>query len=153
MTAPQRVQLIGLVDLERSLSSDHGPMDEGLAVWSIEMVSAAALDITKRSWSGPLDVPPGAMAVLALSTRRLYTNPDRFTREAEGDYSYGLDATVTKSDIFTPNEEATLREYRRAQRPKGIGTIGTYRGDSCGGSTRYVPDGSRRGFPWYEGDA
>lgn len=148
-----RVRLIDPVDLERSLTSDSGPMDEGLAGWVVEMVSAAALDITRRSWSDPLDVPPGATAVLALAARRLYTNPDRFTREAEGDYSYGLDATVTKADIFTPNEIRTLQEYRTSQKPRGIGTVGTRRGDVPAMSTRYVPDGSRYGFPWYEGDA
>lgn len=152
MTAPERVRLIDPVDLERSLSSDHGPMDEGLAAWAIEMVSAAALDITRRSWTGPLDVPPGAMAVLALATRRLYTNPDRFTREQEGDYSYGLDATVTKAAIFTPDEAKILGEYRAVQRPRGIGTISTYRGDLPRTSTRYVPDGTEYGLPWYEGD-
>lgn len=149
-----RVRLVDVADLDRSLSSDYGVLDEGLADWAIEVVSAAALDITKARWADPMDVPPGAMAVLALATRRLYTNPDRFTREAEGDYSYGLDATVTKADIFTPSERATLLEYRAgAQRVKGIGTIGTYRGDAYGPQTRYVPDGSAYGFPWYaEGD-
>lgn len=147
-----RVRLIDPVDLERSLSSDAGPLDEGLATWVIEMVSAAALDITRRHWSDPLDVPPGAMAVLALAARRLYTNPDRFTRESSGDYSYGLDATVTKADIFTPNEIRTLQEWRVSQRPKGIGTIGTRRSDVKPIGTRYVPDGSEFGFPWWGDD-
>lgn len=145
-----RVRLVDVADLERSLSSDYGPLDEGLADWAIELVSAAALDITKAKWADPLDVPPGAMAVLALATRRLYTNPDRFTRESEGDYSYGLDATVTKADIFTPAERATLLEYQAGPaRVKGLGTIGTYRGDMYGHRTGYVPDGTRYGFPWY----
>ena len=147
-----RVRLIDPVDLERSLSSDAGPLDEGLATWVIEMVSAAALDITRRHWSDPLDVPPGATAVLALAARRLYTNPDRFTRESSGDYSYGLDATVTKADIFTPNEIRTLQEWRVSQRPKGIGTIGTRRGDAPRTNVAYVPDGSEFGFPWWGDD-
>lgn len=148
-----RVRLVDVADLERSLSSDYGPLDEGLADWAIELVSAAALDITKARWADPMDVPPGAMAVLALATRRLYTNPDRFTRESEGDYSYGLDATVTKADIFTPAERATLLEYQAGPvRVKGLGTIGTYRGDAYMSSTRYVPDGTRYGFPWYAED-
>lgn len=147
-----RIRLIDTADLERSLSSDAGPFDDGLASWAIELVSAAALDITKRHWTDPLDVPPGAMAVLALAARRLYTNPDRFTREQSGDYSYGLDATVTKSDIFTPNEVKTLVAYRAVQRPKGIGTIGVRRGDVTRPTHAYVPDGTTRGFPWYADD-
>lgn len=144
-----RVRLLELADLERSLASDSGAFDERLAMWVIEIVSAAALDITKRDWSSALDVPPGAMYVMALAARRLYTNPDRFTREAEGDYSYGLDATVTKADVFTPNEKARLQEYAGIRKLKGIGTLGTYRGDIAVSDTVYVPDGSRYGFPWY----
>lgn len=150
--AIERVRLVELADLERSLSSDSGPLDQGLAAWAIEMVSAAALDITRRDWRDSLDVPPGALAVLGMAVRRLYTNPDRFTREAEGDYSYGLDATVTKADIFTPGEKATLLEYRGARRQAGIGTLGTYRGDTYRSGTRYVPDGTEFGFPWYQED-
>lgn len=147
-----RIRLIDPADLERSLTTDSGPIDEGLSTWVIELVSAAALEITKRAWADPLDVPPGAMAVLALAARRLYTNPDRFTREQSGDYSYGLDATVTKADIFTPNEAKTLGEYRAVQRPKGIGTIGVRRGDVSRPTHAYVPDGTERGFPWYADD-
>lgn len=145
----ERIRLVEIADLERSLSSDYGSLDQGLAAWAIEVVSAAALDLTKRDWRSPADVPPGAMAVLAMATRRMYTNPDRFTREAEGDYSYGLDATVTKADIFTPNEKKTLLEYSSARRVSGIGTVGTYRGDVARSGTRYVPDGTEYGFPWY----
>ena len=150
MTAPNRPQLVEMADLERSLSSDVAMLDEGLAAWAIEMVSAAALDLTRRTWALPADVPPGAMAVLGMAARRLYTNPDRFTREAEGDYSYALDASVTNAAIFTAAERATLLEYRGARRQSGIGTLGTYRGDAYGARTGYVPDGSEFGFPWYE---
>lgn len=147
----ERIQLVDVADLERSLSSDYGVLDEGLAQWAIDMVSAAALDITKASWQSPLDVPPGAMAVLAMATRRLYVNPDRFTRESEGDYSYAFDSTVTKADIFTPPEKATLLEYRAgAARVRGLGTVGTYRGDMGLCTTCYVPDGTAHGFPWWE---
>ncbi|QNQ90722.1 hypothetical protein GP475_08785 [Corynebacterium poyangense] len=144
-----RTRLLETADLERSLSSDHGPLDEGLALWAIETVSATALQITGQNWVHPDDVPPAALAVIGLATRRLYTNPDRFTREAEGDYSYGLDATVTKADIFTPAEMRTLADFRTHKRPQGLGVIHTRRGDGYGLSTGYVPDGTRYGFPWY----
>lgn len=147
-----RVTLIEMADLERAVTGDHGHIDHGLATWAIEMVSAAAIDLTRQTWTDPSEVPPGAMAVLALACRRLYTNPDRYTRESEGEYSYGLDATVTKADIFTPNERSTLMEYRRGRRVSGIGTLGVYRGDVSPTGTRYVPDGTARGFPWYSED-
>lgn len=148
MATQDRAQLLEIDDLERSLSSDYGPLDRGLAEWTIEMVSAAALQITKQDWRDALDVPPGAMAAMAIAARRLYTNPDRFTREGDDGYSYGIDASATGAEIFTGAEEATLREFRRRQRPKGIGTIGTTRDDPMP-TGRFVPDGSQRGFPWY----
>lgn len=150
------MKLIESADLERSLSRENGPIDEGLAAWAIETVSAKALELTGRhnSWVEPDDVPAGAAATLGIACRRLYTNPDRFTREGEGDYSYGLDASVTKADIFTAAEESSLKAYgiNRAPRVKGIGTLSTYRGDAHEPSTVYVPDGTRKGFPWYDAD-
>lgn len=151
-----RVRLIESADLERSLSREHGPLDVGLAAWAVETVSAKALEITGRdgSWIEPEDVPAGAAATLGIACRRLYTNPDRFTREGEGDYSYGLDASVTKADIFTAAEEKSLKAYGATRRPrvKGIGTLSTYRGDAHEPRTVYVPDGTDAGFPWYDAD-
>lgn len=149
-----RVKLLDHEDIRRSLGADSGPFDTDLADWVIEMVSAAALDLTGRDWKDPLDVPVGALAILALAARRLYSNPDRFTRESEGDYSYGLDATVTKAGIFTPDEAGRLKAFRQARRVNGLETISTYRGDvRSPDGTVYVPDGGLIGFPWYnEGD-
>ncbi|WP_273352460.1 hypothetical protein [Corynebacterium resistens] len=145
----ERVKLVDVEDLKRSVGAES-PFDERLAEWAIEIVSATCLGVTGRAWVDPLDVPPAVMSVLGLATRRLYTNPDRFNREAEGDYSYGLDSSVTKADVFTPTELATLKRFSVApSAPRGIGTIGTYRGDEWGGETVYVPDGTRYGFPWY----
>lgn len=150
MSMAVKPELLDLEDLERSLPSDAGQFDTGLARWAIEMVSAAAVEITRQQWQVSADVPPGVMVVLAMAARRLYVNPDRFTREAEGDYSYAFDATVTKADVFTPAEIATLRDHSTAPKVKGLGTIGTYRGDLRSTSTIYVPDGTATGFPWYE---
>lgn len=149
-----RPSLIAPADLVRSIpGSDAGPIDEGLLQWAIETVSGRALAITGRAWSTPEQVPAGVYPILGVAARRLYVNPDRFTREAEGDYSYGLDASVTKASIFTADEEAALREEAVGGRTRGIGTLATRRGDAGAPRTRYVPDGTRCGFPWYaEGD-
>lgn len=150
----QRPLLIDPADLVRSIpDSDTGPVDQGLLQWAIETVSGRALAITGRPWSTPDDVPYGVYPILNVAARRLYVNPDRYTREAEGDYSYGFDASVTKASIFTPDEEASLREFAGVGRPKGIGTLSTRRGDVGEPRTIYVPDGTRYGFPWWnEGD-
>lgn len=152
MTTPNpRPRLVDFVDLERSLSSDHGPLDEGLAVWAIETVSARAVEVTERfDWSSSLDVPAGAAATIGLAVRRLYTNPDRMTREGEGDYNYGLDASVTKADVFTPAEEQSLRRYAATRRgPKGLGTVSTSRGDEYMPHGETVPSQGGQPFPWY----
>lgn len=148
-----RAILVDEFDLERSVTSDQEAFDSRLASWAIEMVSDAAIQVTKQTWQTAEDVPAGCISVLTLAARRLYTNPDRFTREAEGDYSYGLDATVTKADIFTPGELSVLQEYSKAPRVKGLGTLGTYRGDIGRTGTVYVPDGTAFGFPWYQDGA
>lgn len=152
--AQQRPLLIDPADLVRSIpGSDTGPVDQGLLQWAIETVSGRALAVTGRQWQSPDDVPYGVYPILNVAARRLYVNPDRYTREAEGDYSYGLDASVTKAAIFTPDEEASLREFGGAGRVKGIGTLSTRRGDVGEPRTHYVPDGTRYGFPWWaEGD-
>lgn len=150
-----RIRLVDPADLERSLSSDHGPLDEGLAAWAIQTVSAVALDITGQTWTTSIDVPAGASAVIGLAVRRLYTNPDRYTRIAEGDSSLGYDASVTKADIFTPGEVDTLRRYRLKPitRPKGIGTMSTTRGDAVARTDETVPVHRGEPFPWYrDGD-
>ena len=119
--AQQRPLLIEPADLVRSIpGSDTGPVDQGLLQWAIETVSGRALAVTGRQWQSPDDVPYGVYPILNVAARRLYVNPDRYTREAEGDYSYGLDASVTKAAIFTPDEEASLREFGGAGRVKGI---------------------------------
>lgn len=138
----EHAKLIHVHDLERSLPSDS-PFDARLACWVIEIVSAAALSLTGRSWSVPEDVPPGVMAVLALAARRQYTNPDRFTRESEGDYSYGLDRSVTSADIFTAAEQKTLLSFRKIKSPKGLQTMSTRREDAGLVETVYVPAGGR----------
>ena len=98
------VKLISSDDLKRSLPQEEAAtFDTGFAAWVIDMRIAA---------------------------RRLYTNPDRFTRESDGSYSYGLDSSVTKSEIFTPDQLAILRDYAtNTTKIKGFGTISTYRGD------------------------
>jgi hypothetical protein len=146
-------RLVATADLERSLTNDAGPLDMGLALWAIDVVSAKAVELTGRAWLVPDDVPAGARATMGVAARRLYTNPDRYTREADGSYSYGLDPSVTTADIFTAPEAASLRTYAvRAPRVRGLGTVSTYRGDVGEPRTVRVPDGTAEGFPWYNVD-
>lgn len=139
--------LISPEDLQRSLSSSAG-FDQGLAEWALEVVSNTARLIANRvEWTRE-NVPPVVQSTVSLAARRLYTNPDRMTREADGDYSYGLDSSVTNADVFTATEIATLRAYNPGRSTGGLRIVSTTRGDAHAPSGR-VPDGTRYGFPWY----
>lgn len=136
--------------LRRSLG-DAVTFDGALADWALEVVSNTARLIANRaSWTAE-NVPPAVQSVIGLAARRLYTNPDRFTREADGDYSYGLDSSVTNADVFTETEKGVLLGYRAQNRTGSVMTLSTTRGDAYQ-PTGYVPDGTRWGFPWYGGD-
>lgn len=136
--------------LRRSLG-DAVTFDDALADWALEVVSNTARLVANRSsWTAD-NVPPAVQSIVSLAARRLYTNPDRFTREADGDYSYGLDSSVTNADVFTETERGVLVGYRAQNRTGNVMTLSTTRGDAYQ-PTGYVPDGTRYGFPWYGGD-
>lgn len=136
--------------LRRSLG-DAEMFDDALADWALEVVSNTARLVANRSsWTAD-NVPPAVQSIVSLAARRLYTNPDRFTREADGDYSYGLDSSVTNADVFTETERGVLVGYRTQNRTGNVMTLSTTRGDAYP-PTGYVPDGTRYGFPWYGGD-
>ena len=136
--------------LRRSLG-DAVTFDDALADWALEVVSNTAKLIANRATWTIENVPPAVQSVISLAARRLYTNPDRFTRESDGDYSYGLDASVTNADVFTDTERGVLVGYRTGRKTGGLATLSTTRGDAYQ-PTGYVPDGTRYGFPWYGDD-
>lgn len=147
--------LISTDTLQASLT-DRSGFDTHLADWVLGVVSNTARVIANRlDWTAE-NIPPAAKSAVSMAARRLYTNPDRFTREASGDYSYGLDPSVTHADVFTPTEVGTLRKYAPGTSRASFGTLSTTRGDAGapapGHGTVYVPDGSRDGFPWYSAD-
>lgn len=136
----------------RSTLADQVEFDEDLAAWAIEVVSNTARLVANRvGWTAET-VPAAVRSVVSLAARRLYTNPDRFTRESSGDYSYALDSSVTNADVFTPTEIGTLRRFAPGVHRGGLCTLSTTRGDGYQ-LDGYVPDGGFIGFPWYaDGD-
>ena len=122
----ERVKLIDFEDFKRFFESSED-INKDLADMCIEIVSQEALYISGAKWKGHADVPLAILPVLVLACRRLYMNPDRFTRESNGEYSYALDSSVTDASIFTPNEVARLKEIggRRGNRLSGLGSIRT----------------------------
>ena len=142
--------LLSTEELQRSLF-DSTRFDTGLAEWAIGIVSDTARHISGRDWTAET-IPPAAESVVKLAARRLYTNPDRMTREQSGDYSYGLDSSVTKADVFTPQETAPLRAFAPGARTGGLRVVSTKREETGPYLDGYVPDGSEYGFPWYGGE-
>lgn len=144
----------GLITVEylQTTLADQTEYDTGLAAWAIEVVSNTARLVANRmDWTAGT-IPAVVKSTVSLAARRLYTNPDRFTRENSGDYGYSLDPSVTNADVFTPTELATLRKYAPQSNQGGLRTISTTRGDAYApDGTEYVPDGNPyyHGFPWY----
>lgn len=142
--------LISVEYLQSSLA-DAARFDIGLAHWAIDVVSNTARVIASQPEWDLESVPPAVETVISLAARRLYTNPDRFTRESSADYSYGLDPSVTHADVFTPTEIGTLRTYAPGRKTGGLTTLSTTREEPSLSRNGYVPDGTEFGFPWYGG--
>ena len=126
------LRLVDKTEFERSLGEGRGPYDEGLADYAIAAVSAEVLYLTGREWTSPEDLPAIVAAYALIASRRMYTNPDNFSRESEGSYTYALDASVTNADIFTPHERATIKRFAAlGYQPDEatFGTVSTKRGD------------------------
>lgn len=142
--------LITLEELQQSLF-DSSRFDVGLAEWVIGIVSDTARHVAAKPQWTVENIPPAAQSVVKLAARRLYTNPDRMTREQAGDYSFGLDSSVTKADVFTPSELATLKAFAPSAQTGGLRVVSTRREDAGPYFGERVPDGTRYGFPWYGG--
>lgn len=151
MTTPSNPAHLITPEYLQGTLSDSAAFDQALAEWALEVVSnTARLIANQPGWTAE-NIPPAAASVVSLAARRLYSNPDRFTRESDGDYSYSLDPSVTNADVFTPTEIGTLRRFAPGRSTGGLRILSTTRGDT-GAPSGYVPDGTEYGFPWYGDD-
>jgi hypothetical protein len=99
----------------------------------------------RRSWTTPprssttLPAPPGLLRRRCRErsgTSRAFRNPDGFSAESDGDYSY--QRTGVEPGIYlTPGEEKAIR---RALGRGGLWTQPTERGDMCLHDTVWVND-------------
>ncbi|APT90499.1 hypothetical protein CSPHI_05000 [Corynebacterium sphenisci DSM 44792] len=111
--------------------TDNLVFDRGLAEWAIGVVSDTARDIAGRPEWEPDTCPAAVLAIIGLAARRLYTNPDRMTRENDGDYGYALDSSVTDAAVFTPSEQGRLRRFAPGAAAGGLRVVSTTRGDAA----------------------
>lgn len=83
--------------------------------------------LLKKVEDGELD-PEFVSDTVAKAVLRVIRNPEGFTNESEGNYSYGLGARVASGDIWYPDNE--------------LDALG------CGGSSSMVPRSVRVKLGW-----
>lgn len=99
------------------------------------------------------EVPDAVRDVVVRVAARAWRNPedlDSVTLD-DGTKRWGS----VRGLVLTDEDREDLAEFRKDGLPSGIGTVGTYRGDSGYQDTIYVPTGPPPAgypFPWYSSD-
>ena len=122
--------LAAVYELEARLGRQLEGADLGRAVAVLEDVSALARDVAGRTWlteTGTLaaDLPNTVKAVVLKSAERAMRNPDGYSAESGGDYSYQR-VGVQDGVYLTEREEKLIR---RAIGRSGLWTQPVTRGD------------------------
>lgn len=107
----------------------------------LEDASALVRDVAGTTWivdgvDQPLTVPSTIRYVVLRAVERAMRNPDGFSAESDGDYSY--QRTGVEPGIYlTPGEEKAIR---RAMGRTGLWTQPVERNDMCWSDTVWVDD-------------
>jgi hypothetical protein len=110
--------------------------DLGRVAALLDDASALVYDVAGTSWATPQEVPGTIRYVVLRAVERAFRNPDGFSAESDGDYSY--QRTGVEPGIYlTPGEEKAIR---RALGRGGLWTQPTERGDMCLHDTVWVND-------------
>ena len=138
--------------LGRKLASEA---ETGRVVALLDDASALVRDVAGATWvdedgtEHPDRVPPTIRYVVLRAVDRAIRNPDGFSAESDGDYSYQR-IGVEPGIYLTPGEE---RAIRRAMGRTGLWTQRVERGDLCVADTIWVRDSyGQEPFPydvWY----
>ncbi len=108
----------------------EGNLGDQFTRQQVEMQILDAVDYTAGRWGTTLTtrISDGRLTanlykrVIANAVLRVLRNPEGYTSESEGGYSYGLRSTVSSGDLwFTDDEVAILSG---ADQTVGPGTIG-----------------------------
>jgi hypothetical protein len=130
--------LASVQDVETRLGRtfDQSSPDLGRVAALLDDASALVYDVAGTTWATPQEVPATIRYVVLRAVERAYRNPDGFSAESDGDYSY--QRTGVEPGIYlTPGEEKAIR---RAMGRTGLWTQPLYRGDMCVGNTVWVED-------------
>lgn len=130
--------LASVQDVETRLGRtfDQSSPDLGRVAALLDDASALVYDVAGTTWATPQEVPATIRYVVLRAVERAYRNPDGFSAESDGDYSY--QRTGVEPGIYlTPGEEKAIR---RAMGRTGLWTQPLYRGDMCVANTVWVED-------------
>jgi hypothetical protein len=115
---------------------DGGDLTERYSVDYLNTQIADAVDYADTAWSVSIEsrltsgaLPPGRYKrIIADAVLRVVRNPDGFTTEGDGTYSYGKRADVASGSLFfSPNDIAHLTGITGQSMPGTVG-IGMDRG-------------------------
>lgn len=130
--------LASVQDVETRLGRtfDQSSPDLGRVAALLDDASALVYDVAGTTWATPQEVPATIRYVVLRAVERAYRNPDGFSAESDGDYSYQRTG-VEPGIHLTPGEEKAIR---RAMGRTGLWTQPLYRGDMCTANTVWVED-------------
>lgn len=142
--------LVSPIDLQVWLARDFTTDSEKLRADAVvQAVSALVRSQTGRTWvegDALQGVPEDVRMVTLQVAARLWNNPDGYTAERLGDYSYTLPASAVTGMTLTAAERAILGRYRL--RGAGLWSLSTTREDPVADEV-YVPVVGAPPFPWY----
>jgi hypothetical protein len=124
--------LASVADLETRLGRKFEGAEVSRALALLDDASALVRDVAGRTWTDPdtgdpLPVPGSVRWVVLRAAERAVRNPEGFSSESAGDYSY--QRTGVQPGIYlTEGEE---RAIRRAIGKTGLWTQGTTRNEEC----------------------
>ncbi len=124
------IPLASAEDLEAHLGREFSATEQVRAVAVLDDVSSLARDVAARTWLDTTDtilegLPATVRAVVLKAAERAMRNPDGFSAESGGDYSY--QRTGVQDGVYLTEREEKL--IRRAIGRTGLWTQPVTRGD------------------------
>lgn len=123
--------LASVPDIEARLGRTFADAEAPRVVGLLEDASALVREYAGRSWidsdGNPTVVPGTIRAVVLRVVERAVRNPDGFSAESDGDYSY--QRTNVEQGVYLTDAEKQL--VRRAAGRTGLWTQQTTRGEWC----------------------
>lgn len=112
-------------------------MDVKRANMVLRFASMLVTDETRTGYESASAVPEKVLLIALACASRGFLNPESWANERLDDWGAGGRPVEELGMYLTGTEKRVLAGFRPAR--SQIGSVGTFRGDFPGGSTRYVP--------------